>query len=67
MDVECTLKSYGKDGVATTVLKVSNAIFDGHKVKLTVVTQDGVRLSLNVIGDELISAVQKCMLNWRGI
>lgn len=67
MDVECTLNSYSKDGVATTLLKVSNVVFDGHKVRLTVVTQDGARLSLNVVGDELISAVQKCMLNWRGL
>ena len=66
MDIECTLNSYGKDGMATTILKVSNAIFDGNKVRLTVVTQDGARLSLNVVGDELISAVQKCMLDWRG-
>lgn len=67
MDVECTLNSYSKDGVATTLLKVSNSIFDSHKVRLTVVTQDGARLSLNVVGDELISAIQKCMLNWRGL
>lgn len=67
MDIECTLNSYGKDGVATTLLKVSNAMFDGHKVRLTVMTQDGYRLSLNVVGDELISAVQKCTLNWRGL
>ena len=66
MDVECTINSYGKDGIATTILKVSNSIFDGHKVRLTVVTQDGARLSLNVVGDELISATQKCMLDWRG-
>lgn len=66
MDIECTLNSYGKDGIATTLLIVRNAIFDGNKVRLTVVTQDGARLSLNVVGDELISAVQKCMLDWRG-
>ncbi len=66
MDIECTLNCYGKDGIATTILKVSNAIFDGNKVRLTVVTQDGARLSINVVGDELISAVQKCMLDWRG-
>lgn len=68
MDIECTLNSYNKDGIASTFLKVRNVAFDGNKVHLQVVSNDGARLAvLNVIGDELISAVQKCMLNWEGV
>ena len=67
MNVECTLNSYNKDGITSTLLKVGNVMFDGHKVRLTIITQDGTSLGLNVVGDELISAVQKCMLNWRGV
>ena len=68
MDVECTLNSYNKDCITNTLLKVRSVSFDGHKVNLKVVSNDGARLAvLNVVGDELISAVQKCMLNWRGV
>ena len=67
MDVECTLNSYNKDCITNTLLKVGSVSFDGHKVRQTVIKQDGTSLSLNVVGDELISAVQKCMLNWRGV
>lgn len=67
MDVECTLNSYNKDSITSTLLKVGNVMFDGHKVRLTIITQDGTSFGLNVVGDELISAVQKCMLNWRGV
>lgn len=67
MDVECTLNSYNKDGIASTLLKVGSVSFDEHNVRLTVIKQDGTSLSLNVIGDELISAIQKCMLNRRGV
>ena len=68
MDVECTLNSYKKDGIGTLLLKVSNVAFDGHKVNLTVVSQGGTKHTcIDVVGDELISAVQKCMLNWRGL
>ena len=65
MDVECTLNSYDKDCITNTLLKVGSVSFDGHKVRLTVIKQDGTSLGLNVIGDEIISAVQ-CMLDWRG-
>lgn len=68
MDVECTLNTYKKDSIDSTVLKVRSVSFDGHKVNLKVASQDGAVLAvLNVVGDELISAVQKCMLNWRGV
>ena len=67
MDIECTLNSYDRDGISATLLKVGNVTFDGLNVRLTVIKQDGTSISLNVIGDELISAVQKCMLNWRGV
>lgn len=67
MDVECTLNTYDKDGTGTALLKVSSVVFDGNKVRLTVITKDYTSISLNVVGDELISAVQKCILNWRGV
>ncbi len=67
MDVECTLNSYDRDCISATLLKVGNVTFDGHKVRLTVIKQDGTSLGLNVIGDELISAIQKCLLDWRGV
>lgn len=67
MDVECTLNTYDKDSTGTALLKVSSVVFDGNKVRLTVITKDFMSLSVNVIGDELISAVQKCILNWRGV
>ena len=67
MDVECTLNTYDKDCTGAAILKVSNVVFDGKKVRLTVITKDFTSLSVNVIGDELISAVQKCILNWRGV
>lgn len=67
MDIECTLNTYNKDNIGANLLKVNNVMFDGHKVRLTVIRQDFTSFSITVVGDELISAVQKCMLNWRGL
>lgn len=67
MDIECTLNTYDKDSIGTALLKVNSVMFDGHKVRLTIIRQDGTSFSVAVVGDELISAIQKCTLNWRGL
>lgn len=70
MDVECIMTTYTESGnVADTVLRVRNMAFDNKKVKLILqnpATPDRASICVNVVGDELISAIKRCMLDWRG-
>ena len=70
MDVECIMTTYTESGnVADAVLRVRNMAFDNEKVKLMLqnpATPDRVRICINIVGDELISAVKRCMLDQRG-
>ena len=66
MDVECTLNTYDRNGIGEAIIKVQNSLFDGKKVRITLKTKDGANISVNVVGDELIAATQKCMLTWNG-
>jgi len=67
MEVECLLPTYDKNGeIDGTLIKVSSITFDGTKVRLTMLTPDRALISANLVGEELISAVKRCMLDWRG-
>lgn len=70
MDIECTMTTYTESGnVADAVLRVRNMAYDNEKVKLILqypATTDRASIYVNIVGDELISAVKQCMLDWRG-
>lgn len=69
MDVRCILSTYdSSDKVAPSLVKVMNSPCDGNKVTLAIVQQgETLPTTVTVVGDELISAVQRCLLNWRGV
>lgn len=70
MDVECIMTTYTESGnAADAVLRVRNMAFDNKKVKLILqnpANPDRASICVNIVGDELISAVKRCMLDWRG-
>ena len=70
MDVECIMTTYTESGnVADAVLRVRNMAYNNEKVKLILqhpATPDRASICVNIVGDELISAVKRCMLDWRG-
>ena len=70
MDVECIMTTYTESGnVAGAVLRVRNMVYDNEKVKLILqdpATTDRASICVNIVGDELISAVKRCMLDWGG-
>ena len=59
MTVTCEIHDYSKP--AQPSIRIHNAVFDGKKVELEI---KGERYTVE--GEELISAVQKCMLNCFG-
>lgn len=67
MDVECIMTTYTESGnVADTVLRVRNMAYNNEKVKLILQnpsTPDRASICVNIVGDELISAVKRCMLD----
>lgn len=69
MDVSCILTTYDpSDKVAPLLVKVMSSPYDGKKVTLSIKQQgETLPTTVNVVGDELISAVQRCLLNWRGV
>lgn len=70
MDVECIMTTYTESGnVADAVLRVRNMAYNNEKVKIILqnpATPDRASICVNVVGGELISAVKRCMLDWRG-
>lgn len=69
MDVRCILSAYDSSNkVAPSLVKVMSVPWDCEKVTLAIVQHgDTVPTTVNVVGDELISAVQRCLLNYRGV
>ena len=66
MDVKCIMNTYTKDGMSNTILKVESVPFDHDKVRIRMITPDNAPISAVVVGDEMIKAVERCMLDWRG-
>ena len=66
MDVKCIMNTYTKDRISDTLLEVESVPFDHDKVRIRMRTPDNAPISAVVVGDEMIKAVERCMLDWRG-
>ena len=60
MKVTCEIKDYSNP--AKTSIRVHNSWADGNKVEIEV---DGIRYTVS--GEELISAVRRCLLDALGV
>lgn len=66
MDVKCIMNTYTKDRIGNTLLEVESVPFDHYKVRIRMMTPDNALISAVVVGDEMIKAVERCMLDWKG-
>ena len=62
MEVKCTITDYSDDKHNYNAVEVSSVFADGDNVKISF---NGI--SITVSAEELISAVTKCKLNYKGV